>query len=82
MRAPKEAEFGLVEVIYLKLAATKKPDGQSVFVFWDKKCLNYGQNWENGFLHGLQSAKVILLLLSMKVCSMYIILEDIWCYLS
>lgn len=59
----------VVQQVYETLATTKKANGDSVFVFWDKQCLNYGQNWEAGFLNGLRNATVIVLLISMKVCN-------------
>lgn len=63
----QEPANGIVEVIYNLLATQNKQGG--VLTFWDKKCLNYGQHWENGFLHGIDSASIIVLLVSMKVFS-------------
>jgi hypothetical protein len=37
-----------------------------VYVFWDKKCLKFGQDWEYGFMFGLTHSKVIVLLISNK----------------
>lgn len=45
----------------------KKNTGKPLFVFWDKKCLNYAQDWEEGFLNGIQTSDVIVLLMSNKV---------------
>lgn len=59
--------YGFVQLLYEKLAVQKLKSGMPVFVFWDKKCLNYGANWEEGFMNGLRRAKVIILLLSTKV---------------
>lgn len=53
------------------MAPKKKKNGDEVFTFWDKQCLNYGQDWQLGFLHGLKNAKVILLLISEKVLYYY-----------
>ncbi len=39
-----------------------------VFCFWDRQCLCDGQDWEKGFLHGLQNSDVIILLISTEVC--------------
>lgn len=63
----KEPSFGVVQIIYDRLAVKKTKSGIPIFVFWDKKCLNYGANWESGFLSGLKTAKVIILLISNKV---------------
>lgn len=57
----------MVQLIYDSFALLRKKNQEPVFVFWDSKCLNYGQNWEKGFLHALVSSKVIILLISMKV---------------
>lgn len=38
-----------------------------MFVFWDQLCLNFGQNWQEGFLLGLQNSSVIVLLISSQV---------------
>lgn len=54
-------------MLYSELAVKKSSARTSLFVFWDKKCLNYGQNWEDGFLEGIQSSKVVILLMSDQV---------------
>eukprot|EP00966_Prymnesium_polylepis_P207438 4805104-Prymnesium_polylepis.1 len=36
-------------------------------VWWDKKCLKFGQNWENGFMDGLLNSVVAVPLLSCAV---------------
>lgn len=56
-----------MQQLYESLAKRRKSNGNPVFIFWDKKCLNYGQNWESGFLHGLNTSKCIILLLSIEV---------------
>ena len=57
-------EKEVVEEIYKVLACAKLKHGTSVHVFWDSKCLNYGQNWEKGFLGWLQRSRVIVLFIS------------------
>lgn len=64
----KESDQGLVQLIYQKLAVRKQQDGTPVFVYMDKQCLNYGQNWQDGFINGLKSSQIIILLISTKVC--------------
>lgn len=54
-------------MMYDILAVKKSKTGLPFYVFWDKKCLNFGMNWESGFLAGLRTAKVIILLISGKV---------------
>lgn len=60
---------GVVQVIYENLARQFKKNGTAVLSFWDRQCLNYGQDWEEGFLEALQSSNVIILLISLKVLS-------------
>ena len=43
-------------------------NGEDIFIFWDRKCLNYGQNWEEGFIHGISHSTAIILIISEKVC--------------
>eukprot|EP00026_Physarum_polycephalum_P008042 Phypoly_transcript_08118.p1 GENE.Phypoly_transcript_08118~~Phypoly_transcript_08118.p1 ORF type:complete len:290 (+),score=34.75 Phypoly_transcript_08118:597-1466(+) len=62
-----EQSGGLVEQIYWKLAPQKLQFGAPIVVFWDKMCLNDGCDWEEGFLYGITSATVIVLLLSNQV---------------
>lgn len=63
----KEPSLGIVQMIYDRLAVKKTKSGLPIFVFWDKKCLNYGENFEEGFLQGITTAQVIILLISNKV---------------
>ena len=56
-----------MEIVYERIAYMKKSNTQPVIAFWDKKCLNFGKNWERGFLIGLLNAKVVILLISEKV---------------
>jgi len=56
----------VVQLVYEHLSCERKDTGEPVFVFWDKECLNYGMNWEQGFLAGLLNASLIVLLISMK----------------
>lgn len=58
-----------MQVLYDNLACKRRDNGGPVYVFWDQKCLNYGQNWEAGFLNGLANSTVLVLLLSQKVNS-------------
>lgn len=58
-------------MLYKKLAVKKQLNGGDIFVFLDKQCLNYGQNWEVGFLNGLKYSTVIILLMSNKVCAFF-----------
>ena len=60
--------MGLVEVIYETLAPSKL-NGEDIFIFWDKKCLNDGQDWEEGFMHGITHSTAIILIITEKVCS-------------
>ncbi len=53
-------------MVYEKLAV-QRHNGVPLFMFWDKKCLCIGQDWEYGFLQGLATSKVIILLMSNKV---------------
>ena len=48
----------------------KTKTGNPIFVFWDKKCLNDGYNWEQGFACGLRNSQIILLLISNQVFSL------------
>lgn len=63
----QEPEGGMAELVYEMLARKRKRNNDAIISFWDKKCLNLGQNWENGFLHGISSSAVIILLISFKV---------------
>jgi len=63
----QEGNGGVIEHLFHLLAVKKTKNGSPLFVFWDKKCLNDGQNWEMGFMHGLQQSQVIVLLMSNTV---------------
>jgi hypothetical protein len=63
----KEESGGFVELLYWQLAPQKLLQGNEIVVFWDKMCLNDGQDWEDGFLRGIMSSTVIVLLLSNNV---------------
>jgi len=54
----------VVEKMFKYLAVKKDKQGNAFYVFWDKQCLNDGQNWESGFIHGIQNSQVIVLLIS------------------
>ncbi len=59
-------ENGIAQMIYDKLSVQRNK-GKPLFTFCDKKCLNYGEEWEHGILQGLTTSKVIILLMSDKV---------------
>lgn len=63
-----KTELDVIEMLYKILAVQKRKDGNPLFVFWDKQCLNDGQNWEMGFMNGLQKSQAIVLLMSNSVC--------------
>jgi hypothetical protein len=69
----KELDSGIVQLIYEKLSIRRQKNKQPLFAFWDNKCLNYGQDWEHGFIAGLRNSQVIVLLVSNKVCSKFLI---------
>jgi hypothetical protein len=60
-------------MLYEKLAVKKKKTGTALFVFWDKQCLNYGQDWEEGFLNGLKNSQQIVLLISKTALFLFLI---------
>lgn len=64
----------VVQLLYESFACKKGETGESIFVFWDKECLNYWQNWQEGFLLGLKNAIVIVLLISEHVSFYFLIL--------
>ncbi len=57
----------MVQVVYEELARQHKKDNSACLAYLDRQCLNYGQNWEDGFIHGLTTSRVIVLLVSFKV---------------
>lgn len=61
-------EKSVVEHIYESLSNQKQDNGDSVIVYWDKQCLDFGYNWEAGFMQGIMNACVIILLISNKAC--------------
>ncbi len=66
-------EHGIVQMLYEKFAI-QRCNGIPLFVFWDKRCLCYGQEWESGFIQGLVKSKVIVLLMSNKVLFVLLLL--------
>jgi len=50
--------------LFYALSAETKEDGKAIRPFLDAECLNDGEEWEAGFLNGLEHAAVILLLIS------------------
>ncbi len=67
----QEPVGGFAQLIYEKLSQQIQ-NGNHSSVFYDKKCLNFGQNFEDEFLHGLTSARVIVLLVSFKVLKYFL----------
>lgn len=63
----QESDEGLVSIIYNMLAVRKQQDGSDVFVYLDRHCLNYGQNWQDGFMNGLKFSQAVILLISNQV---------------
>lgn len=57
----------VIQVLYDSLSCKKRENGESIFVFWDQECLNFGQDWQRGFLLGFVNTKVIVLLISAQV---------------
>lgn len=57
----------MVNLMYDHLSVARGYAGKPLHVFWDKQCLNIGQNWEKEFMHGLINSKVIVLLISNTV---------------
>mmetsp|Transcript_12169 Transcript_12169/g.40029 ORF Transcript_12169/g.40029 Transcript_12169/m.40029 type:complete len:1058 (+) Transcript_12169:49-3222(+) len=47
-----------------ELSLQTKEDGSHPTVFLDRHCLNEGEDWKEGFVHGLKNAKLIVLVLS------------------
>ncbi len=64
----KEPEFGFAELFYSKLSIQKKQDGSPLFAFWDKKCLNFGQDFQEEFTNALVLSRAVILLISNSVC--------------
>ncbi len=54
--------------MFYELLAAQKYEENPIYVFLDRKCLPYGQDWELNFIRGVVYSKVILLLISSKVC--------------
>lgn len=63
----------MVQQVYDHLSRERTMTGDPVFLFWDQKCLNYGMNWEQGFLAGLTNAAIIVLLISLPVLIFYLL---------
>lgn len=74
-----------MQKIYEKLAVDRGEDRKPIFVYWDRKCLRFGLNWEKGFLNGLLNSQVIVLLISAKVIqsfSLFLLLLLTICFKS
>lgn len=66
-----------METVYEAFSPRKRVDGTNVSTFWDKQCLVYGQNWQEGFVRGLRGSKVILLLVSAKVNYFFLFFSNV-----
>jgi hypothetical protein len=75
----QEPERGLVQMVYEKMAVQRGSDGQPVYSFWEMKCLHFGQDWETGSFNGLLHSRVIVLLISNKVCTFALVLILVKC---
>src|SRR5262249_8560878 len=59
-----DTDLYLSETLALLLNYQRKQDGSPVHTFIDRTCLVYAEPWEEGFLKGLRSSKVVLLICS------------------
>jgi len=59
-----KTEHDLAEKLFLALSLETKADGKHVVPFLDAVCLNDGEDWEVGFLNGLENAALLILLIS------------------
>jgi len=50
--------------LFYALSAETRSDGKNFRPFLDAQCLNDGEEWETGFLNGLEHSAVILMLIS------------------
>ena len=66
-----ETDSELVERLYDKLRA------EGVDVWWDKKCLPRGQNWEQGFVDALSQSDIFVPVLSKKALAPFASLTNI-----
>ena len=60
--APKAS--GAVKALYEAFEEADLGKGRKPVVFWDTKCLNYGEDWRAGFSSGLLRSSVVVLLVS------------------
>jgi len=58
------SDADLAQKVFLSLSNQKRADGRPLTVFLDKYCLNDGEDWETGFLNGLENAALLVLLIS------------------
>ncbi len=77
MHLQKEPAGGCAELMYTSLSKRRRNSGAPYYTFWDKKCLNPGQNWKVDFLYGICTSSVIILLISAKVCSYFFVFYEI-----
>jgi len=59
-----KTEKDLAEKLFLALSLETKSDGKPIIPFLDAVCLNDGEDWEVGFLNGLENAALLVLLIS------------------
>jgi len=59
-----KTEKDLAEKLFLALSLETKSDGKPIIPFLDAVCLNDGEDWEVGFLNGLEHAALLILLIS------------------
>jgi len=59
-----QTEKALALTLCMALNKMNRNDGKQIRAFLDAFCLNDGENWQDGFLNGLASSKVIILLIS------------------
>jgi len=58
------SEKELANALYIELNKRKRSDGKTIRAFLDAFCLRDGENWQDGFLHGVAQSRVIVLLIS------------------
>ena len=63
------ADAALVETLYYQLLA------RGVDVWWDKKCLQPGMPWEEGFADGLLSSQIFVPVLSKDALAPFLLLD-------
>jgi len=59
-----KTEKDLATKLFYALSAEARSDGKNFRPFLDAQCLNDGEDWEIGFLNGLENSAVMILLIS------------------